>query len=69
MASETAKYMGPDGLIPGAIHPVPGTPRYHDVEFDSDMRIIGNKVQGDRTYTTRYNQDDTYSLGWTEFDG
>lgn len=69
MASETAKYMGPDGLIPGAIHPVPGTPRYHDVEFDSDMRIIGNKVQGDRTYTTRYNQDDTYSLDWTEFDG
>ena len=27
MSSETAKNMGPDGLIPGAIHPVPGTPR------------------------------------------
>ena len=70
MFSETAKnHMGPDGLIPGAIHPVPGTPRYHGVKFDSDMRIIGKKVQGNRTYTTRYNQDDTYSLDWTEFDG
>jgi len=62
--------MGPDGLIPGAIHPVPGTPYRHGVKFDSDMRVIENKVQGDCTYYMLCNQDrDTYSLCWTEFDG
>jgi len=61
--------MGPDGLIPGAIHPVLGTPRYHGVEFDSDMFVIED-TDGDRKYATMYDQyHDTYSLVWDEFNG
>lgn len=70
MSSEIAKkHMGPDGLIPGAIHPVLGTPRYHGVEFDSDMFVIED-TDGDRKYATMYDQyHDTYSLVWDEFNG